>query len=335
MTKRDCTTQNKPNQVKKRVTNTKSFIAKARSTHGERYDYSKVVYVRNNKHVVITCKEHGDFLQTPNSHSNGQGCPACGNQAKGSSKLLTIDDFKARAKVIHKDRYCYSKVDYKNSSTHVLILCKKHGEFLQKPSDHLSGRGCRKCTGLAKSNTPEFIEKARAIHGDRYDYSLVEYKTNKIKVKIVCREHGEFLQTPNSHLSGASCVKCKSAMNGWNRSHFENYCDLNGGGLGLLYVIRCKKGNEVFYKIGITSRTMSLRFKDKITMPYHYTNIFMVRDRPNYIYNLETRLHHLLKNNRHTPSVRFAGDTECFTTIKPIEKLLKELSTTEQLQLLA
>ena len=59
-----------------------------------------------------------------------------------------------------------------------------------------------------KLTTEEFIEKAKQIHGDKYDYSLTEYKSNKKKVKIICPIHGVFEQRPLNHLQGCGCIKC-------------------------------------------------------------------------------------------------------------------------------
>ena len=122
-----------------------------------------------------------------------------------------------KARKIHGDKYDYSKVEYVDSATKVCIICPKHGEFWQTPNKHLNGRGCYYC-GREKtvssifSNTKEFIEKARKIHGDKYDYSKVEYKHNQKKVCIICPEHGEFWQTPNNHIGASNkcgCPRCK------------------------------------------------------------------------------------------------------------------------------
>lgn len=95
-------------------------------------------------------------------------------------KKLTQEEFIRRANEIHNGRYDYSKVQYVNGTTPVIIICPEHGEFVQKPSSHLGGHGCRKCydeslIGKNKYNRESFIEKARSVHGDKYDYSSVEF----------------------------------------------------------------------------------------------------------------------------------------------------------------
>lgn len=118
--------------------------------------------------------------------------------------------FIEKAVKIHKDRYDYSLVDYKNSRTKVKIICKEHGVFEQQPRHHTGQKsGCLICGGKRKLSTQEFIERSMKIHGDRYDYSLVDYyKNNKTKIKIICKVHGVFEQSPKNHLDGCGCIRC-------------------------------------------------------------------------------------------------------------------------------
>jgi hypothetical protein len=110
---------------------------------------------------------------------------------------------------IHGDKYDYFLVNYKNNKTKVKIICPIHGVFEQTPNKHLSKHGCSKCNKKYKPTTKEFIEKSIKIHGDKYDYSLVNYKNNKTKVKIICPIHGVFEQTPSNHINmGQKCPKC-------------------------------------------------------------------------------------------------------------------------------
>ena len=118
-------------------------------------------------------------------------------------RQLAAKQFEQKAKKIHGDKYDYSLVEYINSQTKVKIICPIHGVFEQKPNGHLSGRGCSKCKPdkISKKlsfTTEEFVKKAKEIYGDKYDYSLVDYKSAKEKVKIICSIHGVFEQTPDS-----------------------------------------------------------------------------------------------------------------------------------------
>ena len=185
--------------------NTEEFIEKAKNKHGETYVYSKVKYKNNKTKVEVICRLHGSFWQTPISHLKSSGCPVC----VANKKKSNTDKFIISSKGVHRNKYDYSKVDYRNSSTKVEIICSDHGSFWQTPNSHLQGSGCPACgANKRKSNTEEFIEKARKKHGDRYDYSKVNYKNNKTKVEIVCSTHGSFMQTPSDHLNGSNCPVC-------------------------------------------------------------------------------------------------------------------------------
>ena len=182
---------------------TEEFIEKSKLVHGDLYDYSKVDYKNSNKEVSIVCKKHGEFLQKPVYHYwNKAGCPKCAN------KNITTEDFIEKSKLVHGDIYDYSNVIYNLSSEKVIINCKEHGEFNQKPNDHLGGHGCPKCAGHYTLTTEEFIEKSKLVHGDLYDYSNVVYNLSNENVSIICKIHGAFLQTPKSHLNGSRCLKC-------------------------------------------------------------------------------------------------------------------------------
>lgn len=192
--------------------NTEQFIRDAISIHGNKYDYRKVDYINSSTKVIISCPIHGEFEQTPNSHLSGSGCPNCGGTQK-----LSVKDFIVRAKEIHGFKYNYSKVQYINNRTPVLITCLEHGDFLQSPESHLAGCGCRICAHDAISkaklkDTATFIADARSVHGDKYDYSKVEYSGNNKKICIGCPEHGEFWQTPHCHLSGKGCPLCNNSI---------------------------------------------------------------------------------------------------------------------------
>ena len=181
-----------------------NFIEKAKAVHGDKYDYSKVEYVKAKEKVCIICQEHGEFWQTPNNHLRGEGCPFC-----YGSKKLTTEEFISKAKQIHGNKYDYSNVNYVNKYTKVCIICPEHGEFWQTPSNHLQGNLCPKCAHQSYKDTNEsFIEKARKVHGNKYDYSKVEYVNSHTKVCIICPEHGEFWMIPTNHLKGKGCKQC-------------------------------------------------------------------------------------------------------------------------------
>ena len=186
----------------KRLT-TDEFIRRAKELYGDKYDYSKVNYHNSNSKVCVVCPIHGEFMTIPNNFLKGHACPACAGRQR-----ITRDVFIERSSKKHSNRYDYSKVDYKGRDELVCIICPIHGEFWQKPEYHMNGNGCPKCFGTPKSSTEEFINKAREIYGDQYDYSKVEYNGNKEKVCIICPEHGEWWVTPNNFLRGSRCPGC-------------------------------------------------------------------------------------------------------------------------------
>ena len=189
------------------------FIAEAKKVHGDRFDYSQVKYTNNHTKVCIICSEHGEFWQMPTKHLSGQGCPKCSQKEVTDKQRYSSKQFIEKAYQVHGDKYDYSKVDYKDAYTKVCIICPEHGEFWQKPGNHLFGQGCPKCFGNIRLTTESFIQKAQTVHGDKYDYSKVKYANNSTKVCIICPDHGEFWQVPNSHLSGKGCPECGKLQN--------------------------------------------------------------------------------------------------------------------------
>lgn len=185
----------------KRLT-TEDFIKKANKVH-QKYDYSLVNYKNSNTKVTIICPEHGEFQQFPLNHLKS-GCAAC-----NGNKKLTIEDFTKKANLLHNNKFNYSLVKFKNNDSLIEIVCPSHGLFTQILNKHLKGYGCNKCNhDNRRTKIEDFIEKSNIIHNNKYDYSLVEYKTTNTKVRIICKEHGIFEKTPKVHLKGEGCKKC-------------------------------------------------------------------------------------------------------------------------------
>lgn len=271
-----------------------------------------------------------------NAYSIGASAP---NQALKNQKL-TKEGFIQRARLKHGSKYSYEKTVYISTSEKVVITCPIHGDFEQLADNHIRRAGCPKCgrerrSDATRGSAERFIKRAIAIHGGKYQYSKVEYVSNRTDVIITCPTHGDFAQRPTNHIQGKGCIHCAEKSGGWTRSGFIKKCKKNNGGLGKLYVIKCQKDKEVFYKIGITSTAMRERFRGTHAMPYEYKTTYLITGNPNYIYDLENKLQALMIEHNYSPLKPFSGQTECFTTIKPIEQLLKRLTSTEQLQLIA
>lgn len=182
------------------------IIERFTTAHNNKYDYSLVNYKNVRTKVDIICKKHGVFSQLPLHHIKGQGCKKC-------AQYSNTNEFLKKASEIHGDKYDYSLVKYIRSNLKVKIICKEHGEFEQTPNSHLTNHGCPSCGNTKKMNIDEFIDKSIKIHGNKYDYSLVIYKNIHKHIILVCKEHGEFEQTPNSHLSGSGCPICSIKYN--------------------------------------------------------------------------------------------------------------------------
>ncbi len=241
------------------------------------------------------------------------------------NKKLTTTEFVRRAKLKHGERYDYSLVEYKNNKTSVTIACPKHGAYKQRPNNHLEGYGCHECGREANSGENErrrveaslnFISKADRVHGQKYKYSKARYKNSKAKLVIGCPEHGEFTQTPDNHLTGRGCPKCKNdGLAGYNKTAFVKYASTKDG-TARVYLIKCVSKTEKFYKIGITARTVSERFKQKCEMPYKYEVIKEIEGEAGFIYDIETKLHSMNKKSKYRPKKSFKGSArECFTEI--------------------
>ena len=200
-------------RVKKRTLTQDEFIRRANEIHGGKYDYSKVVYTKSRDDVTIICPQHGEFTQKANSHLMGDGCPRCHYDQLAAAKIVSPEEWIARFKSVHGDRYDYSKANFTTSHEKIRIICPEHGEFYQCPSSHYGGEKCPLCANSEnaekrKLGVEEFIRRAREVHGDKYDYSKSEYVDCNSPLTIICKKHGEFEQTPHQHLYGSGCPMC-------------------------------------------------------------------------------------------------------------------------------
>jgi len=194
----------KRNQKEKEL----EFLKKAENIHGDKYDYSKIEFINSKKEVSIICPEHGEFQQKPNNHINlKHGCPSCGKRKGELSRTLNNDIFIKKSRKIHGNKYDYTEINYTNNRDRLLIICHKHGRFLQTAMTHMAGRGCPKCS-YNGWNVNEFIDLAKEIHCDKYDYSNVNYTNCNTPVTIVCHQHGQFKQRPYHHIHGSGCPQC-------------------------------------------------------------------------------------------------------------------------------
>lgn len=189
---------------------TDEFIRRASKIHGDRYDYSFSIVEDSCSTVVIIDRETNTvFFQVVAEHLDGvEPVTTAVEPVDRSGRFIT------RAREIHGDRYDYSLVEYVNARSCVQIICSEHGIFEQTPDNHISKKtGCPRCGAERRAeqqrlSTEEFILRVSEVHGDKYDYSQVEYVNNHTKIQIICPEHGVFEQTPSKHLYGRGCPEC-------------------------------------------------------------------------------------------------------------------------------
>ena len=411
----------------KRLTQ-EQFLQKAIAVHGDKYDYSETIYVKSKEKALFKCREHGVFSQKPNDHLKGRGCPECKkskltkppkvysfnpllpNRKKGSTKPLSKNEFLVLAKAkqgdkfdyslvpdngirmkgrvtvicktcnhtydiivsshvntgnrcpscsgymqldnktfieraikVHGEKYDYSLVEYRSNKEKVKIFCKNCNDyFYQSPSSHLLGKqGCKAC-GVAsrvkkRTKTKErFISEAIEVHGSKYSYENVIYKTAQIKILVTCPKHGVFSIQPSEHLYGKGCRSCARELSvGFSKERFEKLC-LEKNRKAILYVLKLSNKDEVFYKIGITSRSVRERYYGS-KVKYDLQVELEIVESAGYVFDLEKRLHRLLKKHHYQPLIPFEGSRkECFSFLpKDIVKLLTEVVSSTQLQLIA
>lgn len=260
---------------------TQEFIDRAHAVHGDKYGYAFSVYQGTQIKLFIHCPEHGVFEQNPANHLFGLGCNSCAIDSRAKKQRTGFEKFVASAKSLHGDTYCYEGVEYKNKDEKVKIKCKIHGIFEQSPSAHLRQKqGCPKCgvsrrSDLLRYTVDTFIKQAIKIHGLIYDYSTSNYTGANKKITILCQNHGDFEQTPASHLSGRGCPGC--ANYGFDRTRSAS-----------LYVLRSNCGR--YMKIGITHNPKQRYNKLKRDTPFSFKRIELIEGQGEQIANLEKEL---------------------------------------------
>jgi hypothetical protein len=192
------------------------------------YTYNIDSYVNKSIPMEITCQIHGMFLQRPECHEKGMGCPKCGRKTAGDKQRLTTESFIEKAKQRHGALYDYSQVNYITQKHKVTIICQEHGRFEQSPNNHLFGNGCPHCVPDKLSakfsfTTEQFVTKAQSIHQDKLDFSKSVYKNSHHRVLVTCPSHGEFFVKARHILLGIGCSKCGRDRSAAMRSKNQDF----------------------------------------------------------------------------------------------------------------
>lgn len=287
---------------------TSEWVASLPQKQKDFYTYPDAVYTGTDNLIEITCPVHGNFWQQAYLHKNkGCGCPECYETKRGASQKGSKESFVAKTDSVVEvaGKYEYDDVVYVNSITPVTITCPKHGPFRMTPGNHLAGKGCKKCFDERRhlnqlSNTQEFCEGSEEAHGTTYTYEKAVYVGCKNKVNITCRIHGTFWMTPDNHLQGQGCPKCKKS--GYNKSK-----------PGYLYIL---VHNEIT-KVGITNRTPNHRVKEisKGDGPLFEVHTAIYCADGEVPANVETATHRWLKTQYAQVAETFDGSTECFLNV--------------------
>ena len=302
---------------------TEEFINKSKEVHGDVYDYTITNYTRSSDKVRILCKKHGEFEQIARNHSNGAGCLKCWREKQVGLKTTDLDKLLIEFNNKHNNKYDYSLVEYKNCKENIKVICPTHGVFQVTADNHKRKDGCSKCRTEERTNRNKkiFIEKAKEIHGDKYDYSKVDYKNSKTKIEIVCSTHGSFEQTPNSHNAGNGCPTCSRLLNTYSRTDYIKLAKK-----AILYIVCFENEKEKFYKIGKTINSIKRRFFNK-TSNYKYTSIFEYEGEIDFIFDLEIELHKKHRQHSYKPYLNFSGCTECYNLQLPIDEIINNLNS--------
>lgn len=190
------------------------FDEKVSGIFGDRLDISGFRYEGYASRGVVVCPTHGPYEVSAQNLLKGYGCQRCYHDSKIGTFKSNLEDFVAGARKVHGDAYSYAHATYSGAKRKLTITCPEHGDFTQVADAHLRGQGCPICRYLKSGESNRltqaaFISRARAIHGDRYDLSEIEYRGQMVKVKVTCTEHGPFYpQAGNFGYAGSGCPQC-------------------------------------------------------------------------------------------------------------------------------
>lgn len=228
----------------KQTLTTEEFIKKVSKIHNNKFDYSITIYNGVKNKIELICPVHGKIKQLAASHLKGRDCFDC---SYFNREKLNTNKFIIKAKLIHGDKFNYSKVSYEAGDKNITIICSKHGDVDITAHNHLLGASCRYCYKETFGNTEMFIIDASKIHNNKYDYSKVIYVKNNENVIITCliNNHGDFPQTPNTHLKGRGCPKCGNVYKSTTNEFIEKLKLIHGNRYDYSKVIYTKATEKI------------------------------------------------------------------------------------------
>ena len=284
---------------------TKSFIKKSRKIHGNKYNYDKVYYINYNTPVKIICPIHGSFWMKPYTHlqpAYQQGCPKCSLEKRVIERTGNLDEFIEKSRKAHGDKYNYDKVVYVNRVTKVIITCPIHGDFEQKPADHIRGIGCPHCgnSHINGRSKDEIIEECQSVHHGRYKYQNLPERANQHdRIEIICTKHGLFKQSIKYHLMGGGCPICSNSK---HANLLANELD----DLEVEYdrektfpwLRRCKKGNGLRLDFYLPSFNVAVEYQGAMHFGIHVNNKYTFKQEDyEDLYNRDKAKYNLCKEH--------------------------------------
>jgi len=295
---------------------TDKFVEKAKSIHGDKYDYSKSIYINSNTKVEIGCRLHGYFFQQPNVHYHSKYC--CRQCFLDSKKSIRSNPENINKHIPEGFSLITEYTDLRDKC----IVKDSDGNLYETVfSRFLSG--FKPSIRCALNPINVFTSRANKIHNNKYDYSKSVLGGFKNNITIVCPIHGEFTQRAYSHLEGRGCFRCgcESSLEyninnptGWSLSEWIKKANNSDAFDSFkVYLILCENEFESFVKIGRSFNTVDRRYMSDKMMPYNYTIIKIIEDNPYRIFKLESKLKRICKSKSYLPNISFKGMYECFT----------------------
>lgn len=269
-----------------RTKTTSEFIEESIKIHGDRYDYSKVIYQGSKTKVCIMCPKHGEFLQRPNDHLSGHGCPKCANELKENSYEL----FLSKAHTLFENKYTYVKPDKFSMDNEIEITCPKHGLFKRKPIYFLNKKkgGCPSCnqerfiqTNPKKKDFETFKEEAFKVHGDKFEFDGREFVNMSTPITFKCKVCGYvFKRKPSAHLT-SQCKICSTKEEAIKRTKscdefIKQAKEIHGDDYDYTNTTYDKSNKKVLIKCNKCGRNFEIEANSHLSghgCPFHFNNV--------------------------------------------------------------
>lgn len=288
---------------------TECFLAKVDGLHDD-IDYSIAEYTSREGRVTLKCTKHNHvYTQRAMDHYKYRGCTLCKNEKQ---QIKFVDWVGVCINTYENLSYEHLSESNWSYNSKVVVKCLDHGDFETNSKDHMLGTSnCKKCSGTYRRTLDEFIKEFDRIHNNSYTYKLPDKCKLSSTIEITCNQHGMFTASVRNHLINKSgCPTCAQIHKGWSRSSFLK---AGAGRDCMFYVLKCYNDNEVFYKLGITSRTVKQRYAASSAMPYNYEVINTIQSDALTIWNIEKIFMKQLESCKYTPNTFFNGSIkECY-----------------------